>query len=96
MKTVRLGCTDIGAILFAGIDDDNNLCSTYISVGGDGEFTGLLTTNKAEIPPTYDHMFTSYYWLKIYDDNSLTLSKYATTIEVYQNVDLSIIILVNE
>lgn len=30
MKTVRLGCTDIGAILFAGIDDDNNLCSTYI------------------------------------------------------------------
>jgi hypothetical protein len=34
MKTVRLGCTDIGAILFAGIDDDNNLCSTYISVGG--------------------------------------------------------------
>lgn len=96
MKTVRLGCTDIGAILFAGIDDDNNLCSTYISVGGDGEFTGLLTTNKAEIPPTYDHMFTSYYWLKIYDDNSLTSSKYATTIEVYQNVDLSIIILVNE
>lgn len=64
MKTVRLGCTDIGAILFAGIDDD--------------------------------HMFTSYYWLKIYDDNSLTFSKYATTIEVYQNVDLSIIILVNE
>jgi hypothetical protein len=50
MKTVRLGCTDIGAILFAGIDDDN----------------------------------------------SLTFSKYATTIEVYQNVDLSIIILVNE
>lgn len=50
MKTVRLGCTDIGAILFAGIDDDNNLYSTYISVGGDGEFTGLLTTNKAEIP----------------------------------------------
>ena len=96
MKTVRLGCTDIGAILFAGIDDDNNLCSAYISVGGDGEFTGLLTTNKAEIPPTYDHMFTSYYWLKIYDDNSLIFSKYATTIEVYQNVDLSIIILVNE
>ena len=96
MKTIRLGCTDIGAILFAGIDDDNNLCSTYISVGGDGEFTGLLTTNKAEIPPTYDHMFTSYYWLKIYDDNSLIFSKYATTIEVYQNVDLSIIILVNE
>ena len=96
MKTVRLGCTDIGAILFAGIDDDNNLCSTYISVGGDGEFTGLLTTNKAEIPPTYDHMFTSYYWLKIYDDNSLIFSQYATTIEVYQNVDLSIIILVNE
>lgn len=55
MKTIRLGCTDIGAILFAGIDDDNNLCSTYISVGGDGEFTGLLTTSKAEIPPTYDH-----------------------------------------
>lgn len=96
MKTIRLGCTDIGAILFAGIDDDNNLCSTYISVGGDGEFTGLLTTSKAEIPPTYDHMFTSYYWLKIYDDNSLIFSKYATTIEVYQNVDLSIIILVNE
>ena len=46
MKTVRLGCTDIGAILFAGIDDDNNLCSTYISVGGDGEFTGLLTRLK--------------------------------------------------
>lgn len=96
MKTIRLGFTDIGAILFAGIDDDNNLCSAYISVGGDGEFTGLLTTNKAEIPPTYDHMFTSYYWLKIYDDSSLIFSKYATTIEVYQNVDLSIIILVNE
>lgn len=96
MKTIRLGCTDIGAILFAGIDDDNKLCSTYIRVGGDGEFTGLLTTSKAEIPPTYDHMFTSYCWLKIYDDNSLTFSQYATTIEVYQNVDLSIIILVNE
>lgn len=96
MKTVKLGYTDIGAILFAGMDDNNNLCSTYISVGGDGEFTGLLTTNKDEISPTYDHMFTSYYWLKIYDDDNLTFSKYATTIEVYQNVDLSIIILVNE
>lgn len=96
MKTIRLGCTDIGAILFAGIDDDNNLCSTYISVGGDGEFTGLLTTSKAEIPPTYDHMFTSYYWLKIYDNDSLVFNKYATTIEVYQNANLNIIILVNE
>lgn len=96
MKTIRLGCTDIGAILFAGIGEDNNLCSTYISVGGDGEFAGLLTTSKAEIPPTYDYMFTSYYWLKIYDDNSLTFSKYATTIEVYQNANLNIIILINE
>lgn len=96
MKTIRLGYTDIGAILFAGLDDNNNLCSTYISVGGDGEFTGLLTTNKAEIPPTYDYMFTSYYWLKIYDDNSLVFNKYATTIEVYQNAKLNIIILVNE
>lgn len=26
MKTIRLGYTDIGAILFAGLDDDNNLC----------------------------------------------------------------------
>lgn len=49
MKTVRLGCTDIGAILFAGIDDD-----------------------------------------------SLVFNKYATTIEVYQNANLNIIILVNE
>lgn len=96
MKTIRLGYTDIGAILFAGLDDDNNLCSMYISVGSDGEFTGLLTTNKAEIPPTYDYMFTSYYWLKIYDDNSLIFSKYATTIEVYQNANLNIIILINE
>lgn len=96
MKTIRLGCTDIGAILFAGIDDDNNLCSTYISVGGDGEFTGLLTTSKAEIPPNYDYMFTSRYWLKIYDDGSLVFNKYATTIEVYQNANLNIIILVNE
>lgn len=96
MKTIRLGCTDIGAILFTGIDDDNNLCSTYVSVGGDGEFTGLLTTNKAEIPPTYDHMFTSRYWLKIYDNDSLVFNKYATTIEVYQNANLNIIILVNE
>lgn len=96
MKTIRLGCTDIGAILFAGIDDDNNLCSTYISVGGDGEFTGLLTTSKAEIPPNYDHMLTSRYWLKIYDDGSLVFNKYATTIEVYQNANLNIIILVNE
>lgn len=96
MKTIRLGCTDIGAILFAGIDDDNNLCSTYVSVGGDGEFTGLLTTNKAEIPPTYDYMFTSRYWLKIYDNDSLVFNKYATTIEVYQNANLNIIILVNE
>lgn len=96
MKTIRLGCTDIGAILFAGLDDDNHLCSTYISVGGDGEFTGLLTTNKAEIPPNYDHMLTRRYWLKIYDDNSLVLNKYATTIEVYQNANLNIIILVNE
>lgn len=96
MKTIRLGCTDIGAILFTGIDDDNNLCSTYVSVGGDGEFTGLLTTNKAEIPPTYDYMFTSRYWLKIYDNDSLVFNKYATTIEVYQNANLNIIILVNE
>ena len=96
MKTIRLGCTDIGAILFAGIDDDNNLCSTYVSVGSDGEFTGLLTTNKAEIPPNYDYILTSWYWLKIYDDDSLVFSQYATTIEVYQNANLNIIILINE
>ena len=96
MKIIRLGYTDIGAILFAGLDDDNNLCSMYISVGSDGEFTGLLITNKAEIPPNYDYILTSWYWLKIYDDDSLVFSKYATTIEVYQNANLNIIILINE
>lgn len=53
MKTIRLGCTDIGAILFAGLDDDNHLCGAYISVGGDGEFTGLLTTLKIQINKIY-------------------------------------------
>lgn len=96
MKTIRLGCTDIGAILFAGLDENNHLQAAYVSVGGDGEFTGLLTTNKAEIPPSYDRIFTSRYWLKVYNDNSLTFSKYATTIEVYQHTSLNIIILINE
>lgn len=96
MKTIRLGCTDIGAILFAGLDDDNHLSGTYIRVGGDGEFTGLLTTNKAEIPPNYDHMLTSRYWLRIYDDHGLVFNKYATIIKVYQNANFNIIILVNE
>lgn len=41
-------------------------------------------------------MLTSRYWLKIYDDDSLVFNKYATTIEVYQNANLNIIILVNE
>lgn len=96
MKTIRLGYTDIGVILFAGLDDDNNLCSRYISIGRDGEFTALLTTNKAEIPPNYDYILTSWYWLKIYDDDSLVFNKHATTIEVYQNANLNIIILINE
>lgn len=96
MKTIRLGCTDIGAILFAGLDHDDHLFGSYIRVGGDGEFTGLLTTNKTEIPPNYNHILTSRYWLKIYDDHRLVFNKYATTIEVYQDANLNIIILVNE
>lgn len=44
----------------------------------------------------YDYILTSWYWLKIYDDDSLVFSKYATTIEVYQNANLNIIILINE
>lgn len=96
MKTIRLGCTDIGAILFTGLNENNHLHAAYVSAGGDGEFTGLLTTNKAEIPPNCDRIFTSRYWLKVYDDNSLTFSKYATTIEVYQHTSLNIIILINE
>lgn len=96
MKTIRLGCTDIGAILFTGLDENNHLRAAYVSVGGDGEFTGLLTTNKAEIPPSCDRIFTSWHWLKVYDDDSLTFNKYATTIEVYQHASLNIIILVNE
>lgn len=29
MKTIRLGYTDIGAILFAGLDDDSLVFSKY-------------------------------------------------------------------
>lgn len=53
MKTVRLGCTDIGAILFAGIDDDNNLCSTYISVGGDKQLIPVLLAGIKQFKSAY-------------------------------------------
>ena len=53
MKTIRLGCTDIGAILFAGLDDDNHLCGAYISVGGGKQPIPVLLANLKQFKSAY-------------------------------------------
>lgn len=50
----------------------------------DGSYKTFIITEETEVPEDYKMVASGTYWLKVYDDTSMTLDIQAPKIEVYQ------------
>lgn len=56
-----------------------------LDFGEDGRYYAKVVTESHIVPPTYRRLHTGEAWLKVYDDEGLTLEIQAKHIEVFQN-----------
>lgn len=86
-----IGSSDIATIIAVGFDadgkDGNYIKTGAIRFGSDGGYSAYYVDDaNVEIGAHYDKVFECQTWLKLYDDNGLTLSVYkpGATISIYR------------
>lgn len=60
--------------------------------GEDGMYTAYIITEETKVPDHYEKIADGECWIKIYDDESLTLELNAHSIEVYRAGSLGCLI----
>ena len=60
--------------------------------GEDGMYTAYIITEETKVPDHYEKVVDGECWIKIYDDESLTLELNAHSIEVYRAGSLGCLI----
>lgn len=82
-EQISLGVTDIGCYLFRCAD----FPATEAGCGWDGEHKAyLIPWDSATMPLSYhyEEILRCHYWLKVYDDSSLTAEIFGDVITVYR------------
>lgn len=86
-----IGSSDIATIIAVGFDTDGKdgacIKTGAIHFGSDGGYSAYYVDDaSAEIGAHYEKVFECSNWLKVYDDNGLTLrvDEPGATISIYQ------------
>lgn len=87
-----LGGSDYAALTMAGYKEDIGLTSAILHFGEDGIYDAYFVDENAEIGSHYELIATFNYWIKIYDDYSLTTSLSGSIMNIYRAGDYGCII----
>lgn len=77
--SIRLGESDIAGLILAGCTNDSRTGkeAKYLEFGGDGSYRAWLCDNSVTVPDHYDRVAIFHTWLKVYDDQGVTVYIYA-------------------
>lgn len=85
-KKEFIGESDISSLVAVGCDAEGALQSQFINFGEDGAYFAYMADGSdVEIGAHYKKIATFYWWLKIYDDEELTLKVDAPVIDIYRS-----------
>lgn len=90
---VGLGGSDIAALVFVGCKENSGAVAEMIAFGQDDCYEAYMVNDKdALIGEHYTLVAEFAYWLKVYDDEELTLKLNAKHIRVYRAGSMGCII----
>jgi hypothetical protein len=79
-----IGSSDIAGLVLSGYRNDDGHVVEPLYFGEDGRYAAYIVTGDTEIGSHY-HLRTAFNdWLKIYDDDGLTLDLKAKEIRIYR------------
>lgn len=83
-KKAFIGSSDIAALTLLGYDPDKGAVPHLLKFGGDNSYYAyIVDAPDVEIGEHYTLAFHFESWLRIYDDEGLTLQKSASNIDIY-------------
>ena len=86
-----IGASDIAALITVGCDE-NGLKTGTIHFGTDGSYRAYIVDQDAEIANHYKKIDSFTHWLKIYDDEGLTIDVRGKEINIYRAAEMGCII----
>lgn len=78
-----LGSSDVASLVLRGIQDGKEAVK-LLNFGEDGDYQAYLIKNDDEVPSHYHLEEVFQYWMKVYDDDSMTIDLKGDKIEVYK------------
>lgn len=87
----QLGCSDYASLIVV-TTDDQGLSLNDLHFGGDGCYKAWIVNDEDLIPEHYKKVINGYNWMKIYDDEGLTIVINSKFIEVYRAAEMGCLI----
>lgn len=90
-----IGFSDIATLVCVGMEK-GKLKNEFLHFGEDGRYYAYFVEEDTKIPSHYEKICTFHDWMKIYDDEALTLNINVNEINVYRAGDFGCIIQLTE
>lgn len=87
-----IGSSDIASLILVGCRNNEGLKTATLDFGEDGDYRAYVIDSEVKIGSHYRKVATFNHWLKIYDDDKLTLRFDAKEINIYRAGDFGCII----
>ena len=91
-KKVYIGSSDIATLTIVALRDNGEPLAQTLDFAIDSNYFAYIVDDKAQIGDHYKLVQTCRYWMKVFDDQELTLDLHAQTIKIYRAGDCGCII----
>ena len=89
---VYIGSSDIASLTIVAPRDNGDPLAKSLDFGIDSNYFAYLVDGEAKIGDHYKLVQCCRYWMKVFDDQELTLKLHAPIIKVYRAADCGCII----
>ena len=89
---VYIGSSDIASLTIVAPRDNGDPLAQTLDFGIDADYFAYIVDSNAYIGDHYKLVQCCKYWMKVFDDQELTLDLHAPTIKVYRAGDCGCII----
>lgn len=81
---IYIGSSDIATLTVVALREDGEQLAQTLDFGIDSNYFAYLVDDNAHIGDHYKLVQTCKYWMKVFDDQELTLDLHAATIKIYR------------
>ena len=86
-EKVYIGSSDIASLTIVAPRDHDGSLAESLDFGIDSNYFAYIVDSNAQIGDHYKLVQSCKYWMKVFDDQELTLDLHAATINIYRAGD---------